>query len=207
MAWVFVGCPVVPPGPFECRDEGNGCGPAQLGPLVPVYANCFEARCGAVPEIVCFTCPCLAHDTCYGTCGVAKADCDQAFLDDLLDLCLTSGLSECATGECVARAYLYAALVVLAGGPAFAAARAECPGETKDFIKTAWTPGDDYAELLPFTLPYTDLDQDLLPDDWEREFGLDPLDPMDVLMDLDGDGVYPLTEYLAATGPRITESH
>jgi hypothetical protein len=37
-----------------------------------------------------FTQACDQHDLCYRTLGASKADCDQAFLDALLNECSTS---------------------------------------------------------------------------------------------------------------------
>lgn len=46
-----------------------------------------------------------------------------------------------------------------------------------------------------------DDDNDQLPDDFEVQFGLNPKDPADALIDSDGDGVNNLDEYLAGTDP------
>lgn len=47
-----------------------------------------------------------------------------------------------------------------------------------------------------------DLDDDLLPDDWELANGLDPRDPKDAARDDDGDGRGNLDEFRAGTDPR-----
>jgi len=52
----------------------------------------------------------------------------------------------------------------------------------------------------------TDTDRDGLPDEWETEHGLNPLDPLDGLADTDGDGFTNLAEYQADTDPRTAES-
>jgi hypothetical protein len=46
-----------------------------------------------------------------------------------------------------------------------------------------------------------DDDNDDMPDDWEIQYGLDPLDETDASGDLDGDGVNNLDEYNAGTDP------
>jgi hypothetical protein len=46
-----------------------------------------------------------------------------------------------------------------------------------------------------------DDDNDGMPDEWENEYGLNPLDPNDAFGDEDGDGASNLEEYLAGTDP------
>lgn len=47
-----------------------------------------------------------------------------------------------------------------------------------------------------------DTDNDGMPDDWEKKFGLNPTDPADGKLDGDKDGYTNLEEYLNATDPR-----
>ncbi|MDF1821476.1 MAG: hypothetical protein P1U64_07885 [Alcanivoracaceae bacterium] len=47
----------------------------------------------------------------------------------------------------------------------------------------------------------TDRDNDLIPDAWELQYGLDPLNPADADMDPDGDGVINYDEWDAGTDP------
>jgi hypothetical protein len=46
-----------------------------------------------------------------------------------------------------------------------------------------------------------DSDGDGMPDDWENQYGLNPMDPMDAAMDFDGDGLANLGEYENGTDP------
>jgi hypothetical protein len=46
-----------------------------------------------------------------------------------------------------------------------------------------------------------DTDSDGMPDTWERQYGLDPYNPIDASRDLDDDGVSNLEEYTAGTNP------
>ena len=46
-----------------------------------------------------------------------------------------------------------------------------------------------------------DMDQDGIADDWERENGLDPSDPLDAFLDFDRDGVINLAEFVEGTNP------
>ncbi len=51
----------------------------------------------------------------------------------------------------------------------------------------------------------SDIDGDLMPNDWETGFGLNPLDPTDADEDLDGDGLTNLQEFQGGTDPTIGE--
>ena len=53
------------------------CGPGDFGVLI---SDCPV-------EGVCFSTACEAHNFCYGTCGVDKFDCDEAFFHDMVALC------------------------------------------------------------------------------------------------------------------------
>jgi hypothetical protein len=55
----------------------------------------------------------------------------------------------------------------------------------------------------PATLSFlnNDTDNDGIPDDWEQRYGLAANNPNDALLDLDGDGMNNLQEYLAGTDP------
>ena len=55
---------------------GLACGSGITDKIVPDKPFGFD-----------FTPACINHDKCYSTCGKSKADCDQAFLDDMLGIC------------------------------------------------------------------------------------------------------------------------
>ena len=50
--------------------------------------------------------------------------------------------------------------------------------------------------------PYVDSDRDGMPDEWERQFGLNPNDPSDANGDLNGDGYTNIEKYINAIDPR-----
>lgn len=52
-----------------------------------------------------------------------------------------------------------------------------------------------------------DSDGDTMTDDWERKYGLNPVDPSDAHGDLDGDLFTNLEEFLAGTDPTDPDSH
>ena len=52
----------------------------------------------------------------------------------------------------------------------------------------------------------TDDDNDGMPDSWEIENGLDPLDAADASLDPDGDGLTNLEEYQGATDPNVSDA-
>jgi hypothetical protein len=64
--------------------------------------------------------------------------------------------------------------------------------------------GDHDIQSWQFTNSHVgngDVDGDGMPDDWEYDYGLDPLDPTDAEGDLDSDGLNNLDEYLNNTNP------
>ena len=52
-----------------------------------------------------------------------------------------------------------------------------------------------------------DDENDLMPDTWEIQYGLNPLNPFDAVQDKDGDGHSNLSEYTAGTDPQDPESY
>ncbi len=201
-ASLLLSCPTLPPVGLTCEAEGNGCGPVALGPVVPLYANCFEVVCNEETTVVCFTCACNAHDVCYGTCGSDKLACDLEFLDDMLTLCSETFDDLCLYSACRDRAFLYAALVLVGGQGAFDSAQdAACSADQKRAPDVPIDASARAVARLPFDLPYDDADGDLLPDPWERALGLDPTDPDDAHVDFDGDGLGNIGEFLNDTDP------
>ncbi len=62
------------------------------------------------------------------------------------------------------------------------------------------------APVVPPEPDSLDHDNDGMPTEWERRFGLDPNDPSDAHEDLDGDGYTNLEEFLADTDPSDPQS-
>jgi PKD repeat protein len=60
------------------------------------------------------------------------------------------------------------------------------------------TDGDLIADYID-----ADDDNDGMPDPWEIFRGLDPLDPLDAILDFDGDGINNLTEYQLKSDPNL----
>jgi hypothetical protein len=58
----------------------------------------------------------------------------------------------------------------------------------------------------PNALPSGDSDNDGLPDEWERAYGLNVSNPADALVDSDGDGMSNLNEFRAGTNPTSSAS-
>ena len=58
---------------------GLACGPGGAGDII------VPEKCA--PWMPSFTSACAGHDSCYGSCGAKKKDCDKAFKKDMLDLC------------------------------------------------------------------------------------------------------------------------
>lgn len=80
----------------------------------------------------------------------------------------------------------------------------------------AFTPGNDsrppsltsvwHTAADPSIPADLDTDHDGMPDGYERRQGLNPADPADAALDLDGDGINNLEEFLGGTDPRNPES-
>lgn len=186
----------------------NGCGAAAMG-----GGNLFT-NCGLIPPTIpgglltpyCFTLPCDLHDICYGTCGADKAQCDQNFLADMLDVCSKAAPNNpVGYSFCAARAYAYYNAVSIFGGnlayvPAQAAA---CVCENAG--PSAFKP-DTEPQLAAAPGLYADDDHDILPDDWERQFGLNPTDPGDTFADPDGDGLNNFQEFFFMLNPLLADT-
>jgi len=63
-------------------ETDRACGPVDIAALIP---DCPV-------EGLCFTSACVGHNDCYSTCGADKKACDQAFFNDMIELC-TKGLA------------------------------------------------------------------------------------------------------------------
>ncbi len=61
------------------------------------------------------------------------------------------------------------------------------------------SPDTDSDQIANFADP--DDDNDGMPDSWELDFGLDPLNAADATLDPDGDGISNLQEFLDGTSP------
>jgi hypothetical protein len=66
--------------------------------------------------------------------------------------------------------------------------------------------GLDVSDEFTVNVVIVDSDGDQIPDDWEIEFGLDPLDPQDAELDADEDSLTNLQEYGAGTDPRQSDT-
>jgi len=81
------------------------------------------------------------------------------------------------------------------------------PGGTRWPAKIAVTSTDPLRplEIVPLSMvvlgTWSDVDGDGMPDRWEYDHDLDPLDPSDALVDSDGDGFLNRHEYIAGTDP------
>ncbi len=182
----------------EYEPQSNGCGPGgTVGALVPDCPYVFFTQ-------VCFSPACDVHDICYGTCACGslahKIDCDVQFYLDILSICSAEfpGLLDALHfGVCANQAYIYYLGVFYGGlfGPYGSAQDEACQCEECGGAGAGGTlpPGVDP--------PFLDLDEDVLPDEWELEVGLDPTDPSDATMDFDGDTLTSHFEYLAGTHP------
>lgn len=66
---------------------------------------------------------------------------------------------------------------------------------------------DGIANTNDWTNPgKADTDGDYMPDGWEYKFGLNPRSPADAFLDVDGDGLINLAEFLAGTSPRLRDT-
>ncbi len=190
LASCLAGCPEAVESARQCETPGTGCGPFYFEPFAPLVANCFTLTCGGESVITCFSCPCNVHDACYDDCGNIRGDCDEQFMNDMMDVCGKLG-DTCDLGACTDRAFVYGALVWLAGEPSFQQGQRDCEDDAKTRAAPSWL---DHV-------PSVDDDFDFMPDEWERAVGLDPEDPSDAFEDSDADGKRNIEEYLANTDP------
>ena len=73
-------------------------------------------------------------------------------------------------------------------------------------LSTQWKPSGKLYGTPGADDSVGDTDGDLIPDLWEVQHGLDPLNPADAALDNDGDGASNLQEYLAGTNPNSPQS-
>ncbi len=72
----------------------------------------------------------------------------------------------------------------------------------REFLGRDWT-----ANTNDWTDPTNaDSDDDDMPDGWEMSHGLDPLDPDDAFEDPDDDGLQNISEFLAGTNPKLSDT-
>lgn len=173
----------VPASRAPCDSIPNGCGPeGATGLLVP------DCPFG----LVCFKLACDRHDLCYVDCGVPREACDSNFGKAMLGLCAADYVAgDPRLDKCLTLAFIYWQAVVRFGGPSYDAC-CPAPGEDPAFMRVVAAPA-----IMP---PYEDLDDDLLPDAWERATGCDPT-ARDTLVDMDGDGFNNLEEFVQGTDP------
>ena len=188
-----------------CQGPPSRCGPPGIFALI-------------IPDcplgVACFGDSCNEHDRCYGTCGTSKDVCDDRFLENLLGVCseLTSEDDE-TLRRCEGLAFIYWQAVVRFGQIAFDIAQdvnCACLGVTpnRDLAAGAKTLGKPVPPIYPqFSMPvpefypFDDLDDDLMPDVWEREVGLDAENAADAWEDPDSDGILNLEEFILGSDP------
>ena len=61
------------------------------------------------------------------------------------------------------------------------------------------------GSILRLLFSVLDGDSDGLPDQWERAYGLNPLNASDAALDSDGDGLTNLQEYQLGTNPNVAD--
>lgn len=175
--------------------DPNGCG----SPNSPIQSS-FFTDCPML-GLVCFANgvngPCDIHDQCYSICGKSKADCDSEFYFDMFDVCISAPPIPGLALACLDVATVYYFAVVFGGGAAYAAGQADC------------CPPCCPAPLQMTTIGLpnlVDTDGDFMPDEWEIDHGLDPLDPQDAVADADSDGVENLGEFFNFLDPNLADS-
>ena len=190
-----------------CQGPPTRCGPPGIFALI-------------IPDcplgVVCFGDACNEHDRCYGTCGTSKVVCDDFFLDILLDTCReTRGEDDEVFERCVSLAYIYWQAVARFGQIAFDIAQnvnCTCLGVTPTGKPVSPDPAPagkprhagvakQFSIASHEFYPYDDLDDDLMPDEWEREVGLNAENAADAREDPDSDGILNVEEFILGTDP------
>lgn len=180
-----------------CAAQPNGCGPSGLlGDLIP---NCPI-------NLVCFTQACNEHDVCYTTCGQPKPGCDNQFFRSMVLICGENfDPGDERHERCLDVAYIYWQVVARYGLGAFDDMQTwACVCGEIEYVYAEDTAPK--AVNLAVSAPFIDADDDLMPDDWEASFGLNPDDPTDAALDYDADGLINLYEYIHGTDPRDADT-
>ena len=176
----------------NCPKRPNGCGPAGiLGTVVP--------ECPVSPA--CFIDACDEHDGCYRRCGIDRSTCDTEFHSDMLTACSdTFSEGDPMLDRCETVAFIYVEVVDRLGSGVFQFTQTlGCLCEAVDALGA--TPKVSSSGIERRVSPFVDKDDDLLPDDWENENGLDSNDPFDAMQDYDGDGLINLVEFILDSDP------
>ncbi len=172
----------------------SACGPG--GELEQIIPECPL-------DLVCFSGACVEHDYCYGRCGADRGVCDAEFFWNMVFICSNSlSIADPQLTRCYELAYIYYAAVNGFGEPYFVASQDFSCGIVQKHAAAEASRRTIDPVIVP---PFEDHDGDLLPDDWELQMGLDPLDPHDTLADPDGDGRPNLTEYIRRTHPFVPD--
>lgn len=189
-----------------CEEPPNGCGPS--GVLVLLIPDCPL-------RLPCFTIACNTHDLCYRTCGTSQIDCDSEFRNTLDGICVAALADNPAELERCRRVLdIYVNVVTDAGGTFFAASQnfgcvCEDPNLNPNLAnvvsKSARQPVSDQTTSINLSKS-PDTDGDLLPDNMELTFGLDPLNPIDAELDDDGDGLINFHELIHGTNPFLADT-
>jgi len=78
--------------------SGLACGPGILGDLI-IPDNWFGWYN--------FERACVVHDKCYATCGKTRAECDDEFLRDMLEICARLTPNSYWKNHCEGMVYIY----------------------------------------------------------------------------------------------------
>lgn len=199
----------------KCDASSDGCvARTKANTNTNDQLNCFAPAVlaiGVLNQKFCFTGACDTHRQCWSQDHSqnpgGRDACDNQYLDDMNSAC-SSRFSESAEEHlleaCRKRAQAH---YRIARGSTLAYQRSQnavirCIKGLLGFKDGA--PASMGPSRGPS--PYPDADDDIIPDDWETLTGLDPLDPSDAALDIDGDGLTNLAEYLGGFHPADPDS-
>jgi hypothetical protein len=182
---------VAPPPPTGNAGSGpkpNGCG-SETGLSQYLVPNCYPLL------DICFTPSCNTHDICYGTLGSNKFDCDVNMWSDMRVQCSNAfPENSVSRSSCEVIADMYFLAVDLYGVEAFFSAQRDAAAAMgQDFENQ--NPGESGQTLV------VDDDRDGVPDYYEIEIGMDPMDPLDAREDTDLDGYSTYDEIVFGFNP------